>query len=88
MKHKDDQFIKRHFIDLAMRSYERGLPIVTDFLDMHEQGLLQDLIPDLPVSVEFYGGYDYAQRQVAVFEKRILFRPLGSALKILNLQRI
>ena len=67
MKHKDDQFIKRHFIDLAMRSYERGLPIVTDFLDMHEQGLLQDLIQDLPVSVEFYGGYDYAQRQVAVF---------------------
>ena len=67
MKDKDDQFLKRHFMDVAMRSYERGIPIYTDFLDLHEQGILHSLLPSLHASVEFYGGYGYAQRQVAVF---------------------
>ncbi|SDW01952.1 RNA-binding protein YlmH, contains S4-like domain [Lachnospiraceae bacterium KHCPX20] len=67
MKDKDDLFLKRHFMDVAMRLYERGIPIYTDFLDLHEQGILQSLLPSLHVSVEFYGGFGYAQRQVAVF---------------------
>ena len=51
--------------ELALRSYDRGIYEYTDFLSLSQQSELNKL--DLPVSFVFFGGYDNAERSIAVF---------------------
>ena len=57
--------IKNRFNDLAARSYERGIYTCSEFLTMAEQSELRKM--KLSVKTELYGGYDNAERCIAVF---------------------
>ena len=65
----NDEKIKiNRFKDLALRSYERGIPCFTPFLDMAEQDLLQRGRAEYAVPFGFYGGFDGAERVMACFD--------------------
>lgn len=51
--------------ELALRSYDRGIYEYSDFLSQAQQSELKKL--RLPVSYDFFGGYDNAERCIAVF---------------------
>ena len=62
---KNDFFIKR-IRELANISYQRDIATFSDFLNLNEQNLIKmERFPG--VSVEFYGGYDHAERVIAAF---------------------
>ena len=57
--------IKNRFNDLASRSYDRGIYTYSEFLTMAEQSELKKM--HLPVKCSLFGGYDSAERCIAVF---------------------
>lgn len=57
--------IKNRFTDLAERSYERGIYTYSEFLNVAQQSELKKM--RLPVKTELFGGYENAERAVAVF---------------------
>lgn len=62
---KDTFFIKR-IRELADISYQRDIVTFTDFLNLNEQNLVtMERFPG--ITVEFYGGYDHAERVMAAF---------------------
>lgn len=64
----DEELIRRRFLDLADRAYNRGIVVFSDFLNLNELHILQYLsTDDLGVSLRLSGGYEEAERQIAAF---------------------
>lgn len=61
----DLALIKNRFNDLASRSYERGIYTYSEFLTIAEQSELKKM--HLNVRSCLYGGYEHAERCIAVF---------------------
>lgn len=57
--------IKNRFNDLAERSYEREIYTYSEFLTMAEQSELRKM--RFSVKTELYGGYENAERCIAIF---------------------
>lgn len=72
---KEEQILLKHFADLSDRAYFQNRPCFTDFLDMNEQSLLLKYFQG-PVQPDLYGGYDFAERKIAVFSENIKEYPL------------
>jgi len=53
--------------DLAYRADKKGSPVCSDFLTERQCEMLERLEESFPVSVFYFGGYEGAQRKVAVF---------------------
>lgn len=63
---KQDQFVIRRAKDLATTA-ERGYYVThSDFLDLHEQSLIQDHVKIAGVRIELYGGFNLAERKIAL----------------------
>jgi len=65
MAEDDIELFKKRMNELAQRAYRTGGLIRTRFLNIAEQSVLLSL--RLPVSVHLTGGYEGAERRVAVF---------------------
>lgn len=65
---KEEQMLLKHFIDLSERAYYQNCPCFSDFLDMNEQSLLLQSFQG-PIRPVLYGGYDLAERKIAVFSE-------------------
>ena len=64
---KEDLFAE-HMRDLAERAYAHGVPLYTDFLSMYEIHILRSLpAASYGVQLQFSGGFESAERQMAVF---------------------
>lgn len=64
---KDEFFLKR-IRELANLAYQRDIVTFSDFLDLNEWNILNSQsFRQLGVTVESYGGYEYAERQMAAF---------------------
>lgn len=75
---KDEVLFRKRMQDLAKTSYSRNIPIFTDFLTMNEISILHSMSTELVgVRYELYGGYDFAERQMAMFVPDALFDDLG-----------
>ena len=61
----EDEQLKMRFAELAERSEKSGAYTETKFLNTAEQSVLQTL--RLPVPFAFFGGFDGAERRIAVF---------------------
>lgn len=61
----DLTLLKNRFNDLASRSYERGIYTYSEFLTQAQQSELKKLC--LSVKTQLYGGYENAERCIAVF---------------------
>ncbi len=65
---KEEQQEKKHFQDLARTAYQRNIPVFSDFLNLNELSIFESIRPDYPsLHLESFGGYDLAERQIAVF---------------------
>lgn len=61
----DISLIRSRFEDLAKRAGDRGICLPSCFLTLAEQSELKSM--RLPVKYELFGGYEYAERKIAVF---------------------
>lgn len=65
---EEDRLICNRFLDYANNCYNRDMPVVTDFLDLHSQTLFHTVLNKMPpVSFKAVGGYDLAERKVIIF---------------------
>lgn len=65
---QDDLILKRHLADLSKRAYMGGYYVYSDFLSPAEQSLLSECQREGLVGVySLCGGYDGAERRMAVF---------------------
>lgn len=65
---KEEVLFQKRIQDLAKASYSRGIPVFTDFLTMNEISILHNMAAQLAgVRYETYGGYEFAERQMAMF---------------------
>lgn len=63
-----DLLFEKRMKDLANRAYNRDIVLFTDFLNLDELHKIHNLLPkDFPVTVHTFGGYDFAERQMAAF---------------------
>lgn len=71
---KEEQMLRKRFIDLSNIAYNRGIPVFTDFLSMNELSILNTTkANDLATTYYSFGGYDFAERQMAMFAPDALF---------------
>ena len=60
--------MEKHFRDLARTSYQRGIAVFSDFLNLNELNIFQSLRGEFSyLETETFGGYELAERQIAVF---------------------
>ena len=65
---KEEQQLEQHFRDLARTAYQRGIPVFSDFLNLNELNIFQSVRREFSyLETESFGGYELAERQIAVF---------------------
>lgn len=65
---KELRQLKRHFQDLAERSYRQNIFTFTGFLSLAEQDVLSQVLAEIPgTKADFYGGDPNAERVMARF---------------------
>ena len=65
---KEEQLLEKHFIDLSRQAYHRNIITYSDFLNLNEQNILHSIPKDkLYTGFIIFGGYDFAERQMAAF---------------------
>lgn len=82
----DDRRICNRITETANTCYSRNIQTYTDFLDLHEQSLLNTVIKNFPpVEYKTMGGFDMAERKILVFYPYEDF-PIVSPFVILNIK--
>lgn len=61
----EENMLKKRFSELAERAYSKNIYTFTEFLSPSEQALLKTTVRGIPY--RFEGGYDLAEKAVAVF---------------------
>ena len=65
---QEEMIVKRHLADLSLRAENGGYYVYSDFLSPAEQALLAECKREGMVGAySLYGGYDLAERRMAVF---------------------
>ena len=65
---KEEQLLEKHFMDLSRQAYHRNIITYSDFLNLNEQNILHSIPKDrLYTGLIVFGGYDFAERQMAAF---------------------
>lgn len=65
---KDDALVGRRMADQSQKAFLRGYPVYTEFLTPAQIDILRTLPRDLlSTGYELFGGYESAERQMAVF---------------------
>ena len=90
MMTKEEQQLEKRFLELGEQAWQRGTAVYSDFLNLNELNIFQEVRPKLPhLETESFGGYELAERQIAVFRPEApLFctEPPISCLKLAPLQ--
>ena len=67
-KNKDEQILAGRLSDLAKTCYNRNIPVFSGFLNLNEQNILNSLKNEFSgICILLDGGYEYAERRIAVF---------------------
>lgn len=69
---KEKQFLLNRFKDLDQQAFYRNIVTFSDFLTLDERSILQESSAVFNCSISFYGGYDLAERQIAIFQSDAL----------------
>lgn len=65
---KEEQLLQKRFSELSKLAYTRDIVTYSDFLNLNELNILHSLPKDfLYTGYQTFGGYDSAERQMAVF---------------------
>ena len=65
---KEEQFLEKRLLELSKAAYNRDIITYSDFLNLNELNILHT-IPKNQLYADYvtFGGYDYAERQLAAF---------------------
>lgn len=65
---KEEQLLRKRLLDLANTSYQRGINLFSDFLNLNEQSLISDPKNELP-RIKYFanGGFSDAERKILCF---------------------
>lgn len=84
---KEELMLRKRFIDLSNIAYQRNIPVFTDFLSMNELSILHTTKKsELAVTYCTFGGYEYAERQMAMFVPDALFYEVEYPITVLRIQ--
>ena len=65
---REEELLKKRFIDLANAADRRGIVTFTDFLNLNELNIFHSSTGEFSfVKWELFGGYEHAERQIAAF---------------------
>lgn len=65
---RDEELLAKRLLELSRQSFHRGVITYTDFLNLNEQNILHALPKNsLYTGYVLFGGYDFAERQMAAF---------------------
>ena len=65
---KEEQQLEKRFLELGETAWQKGIAVYSDFLNLNELNIFQETRPKLSYIVtESFGGYELAERQIAVF---------------------
>lgn len=64
---KEDTLIIKHFVDLSRQAQQKDIVLFSDFLNLNEQNMFRQVIPELYCSFEWSGGYETSERQMVAF---------------------
>ncbi len=65
---KEEQILKKRFLDLARAAEYKGICTYTDFLGLNESSIFFRMKNELPnVKYDFFGGYTGAERKILCF---------------------
>ena len=68
MMQKEEQLLEKRLLELSRLAYHREIITYSDFLNMNELNILHSLPKDsLYTRYVTFGGYDFAERQMAAF---------------------
>lgn len=71
---RDEIMFQKRLRDLARAAYMRNIAMFTDFLSMNEISILHSMSSELTdIQIETYGGYEFAERQIARIAPDALF---------------
>ena len=65
---KEEQLLEKRLIDLSRQAYNRNMITYSDFLNLNELNILHSIPKNsLYANYVTFGGYDFAERQMAAF---------------------
>lgn len=64
---KEETLIVKHFIDLSRQAQQKDIVVFSDFLNLNEQNMFRQVIPELYSSFAWSGGYETSERQMVAF---------------------
>ena len=68
MMNKEDELFRKRLLDLAMQADRRNRIIFSDFMDLNELNMFHSSTKELSfVRRQLFGGYEFAERQIAAF---------------------
>ena len=86
---KQELFLVNHLNDLANTAYERNIYTYSDFLNLYELSILNQIKETLPpVTVKTTGGNTYAERKIAVFSPKEIYYEENLPIAILSVKPI
>lgn len=63
----ENLFTEKRFVDLSNQAYKRDIVTFSDFLTLNELNILQQNAKKYVTAYEVFGGYEFAERQIAAF---------------------
>ena len=64
---KEEKILLASVLDKAMRAHQKNIPVCSSFLDLHQQTMVLSQQKQYPLPLILWGGYDEAERKIAVF---------------------
>ncbi len=65
---KEEELLRKRFVELSNQAFQRGIVMYTDFLNLNELNILHTTPKNLlAVPFRIFGGYAFAERQMAAF---------------------
>lgn len=64
----EELMLSKRMLELGNLCYQRSIPYTSDFLNLNEQNILNQVITKMPpICVKTVGGYNLAERKIAAF---------------------
>ncbi len=84
---KQEEFFKKRIEELADLAYHRDIVTFSDFLNLNEQNIINSCRFHVPgVTLEWFGGYEHAERQMVAFHPDALVFPWEYPIDCLKLE--
>lgn len=86
---KDERFLENRILELADKSYQKGIYTYSDFLNLHEQNTFNAMINKLPpIDYSLIGGNIYAERKIIEFKPREIYYDSVAPIVVLKIEPI